>query len=462
MLTRRDEDARLALTLGEYRIYIEPYLEGRLRDPIVACQVALYLGRPNEAEDWLAECERGAERDVIEAEYLIARGDYEGARALLVGKRGLRDRLNLARLAWLRAEWLDCLGWARLALAEAEVAENLFMEGRARHLIGSALYELGETAEGVGEFQRATIALRCSENGRFRRFAETNWAGTMIGTEREGEGLQMIARAHDESLRLGHLADVRIFRSSLTEAAYSAGHYQRAVDHAVVTLGEARHDREPATERYALDQMTRCYLAMRRVEDARDCVDSLALLDGLVRDRDLPMSEALEWRVAGREGNPDAVGELVARAAEAGGWRAVVFRVWAWDVLGDLDPLAAYDRRAELTDAARGHAVASVRAELRAVEDTMRPLRITRAGELVVKLGAFPPPETAAALVEAFEFRLAYEDAKGNATRMAALLGMARRSVSRKLGALGLEPRRRGRPPSAAEERAEPVQSVEE
>lgn len=450
MLTKRDEAARCSLALGEYRDYLDDYLEGRVADPVVACQVALYLGRADEAADWLAECERGPERDVLEAEWHIGRGDYDAARGLLVARRSLADRLGLARICFLRGEWLDCLGWARLALAEAEATENLFMEGRARHLIGTALYELGDVAEGGEELQRATLRLRGTENGRFRRFTEVSWAWTMMDSAREPEGLALMAKAHDESLKIGHAADVRIFRAALTQADYAAARYEHALTLANATLADARHDGDHIAERYALDCMTRCCLALGRIEDARDAMDSLALLDEIVRDADLPMSEALEWRVAGREGNREATDELLARAAELPGWRGAVARVWAWDALSETDPVAADERRGELLAGAEGHESHYVRAELRAVSDAQRAFRITKAGEVVLNPGVrYLLAAEVAPLLDRYLYRRAYGETGGGAPEMARKLGLHRTTVTRQMPRYGLAARPPGRQASA-------------
>lgn len=442
------------LECGQYPNLIEAY-EGRALDeePLAAADMALYTGRTTTARRILERAPQCELRDVLEAEAMIAEGDFGGAKAKLAGLGGVRAALNRARIPCIRGEWARTVERALAAFDAAALAGAEFYTGRALQIYGRALRHVGRNRKAGEPLRRAVEILERLEGGRFASAArnELGWhysdAGDLVCAEREFRRGLALAEA------VGHAGEVNSRRQSIAYVIYARGDYEGARRFAVEMAERAIAGRDHENEVYALRLLACASLVLHREREALEAAESLEIADSALGSGNRAFSEALRIRAEGRLGDRSAVERIEALLPEIdedeATWRAAVVRLWIWDVLRATDPFAARERRAEFVRDAETDPHSYVRAEYRAVRETKHAVVITRDDELVVNLRRFGTECCGKGALEAAEGALVY--AAGlvgdhKLVEMGPLLGVSRTTVGRLAHEHGVKVRDRGRP----------------
>jgi tetratricopeptide (TPR) repeat protein len=416
-----------ALDQGRFSDAVELYEEGMapvegIEGSLWRAEVALYLGRFDEAEDALgadralagSDTAWGLEhlavrRNLLRAELAMEDGSYEEAHAAFTQLKEdahacedafteMRAWYDLARVAYRRSEHTNCLEYAAVAASLAGEMGNSFYQGCCVLNRALALFEVGDVDASERAYTEALSLLSSTENLRFRAFAEQGYAGVLVARDRIEEGLLLLQRAEATVTRLGNVKNIQIIRNATTWAYFALGDYDAAQERVHGLLEMDRGSTDARAEFYGLKLLACVELARDRVVEASKAAGEAVRLASLTADP-INMLEArmLEARCMSRSGKLRAVDRLREAMAEADSrgakHQSTLARIYLADALHTSDPVAASAALEEANGRARQSPNPWVQAELRALERARMqwPIRIETDGSLIICLGSKLP-----------------------------------------------------------------------
>jgi len=426
-----------------------------------AAEIAIYLGRLDEAEAALALAPPSTFAAILDAEFDLGRGAYETAIEKLEqlddsDPLAARIVLDKARGTVMLERWQDLLRYAELTIVTAQCDRDRAIEGMGYRLRAIALRELGrEDEQSDRDFLRAVELLRESEDLRFRAFAEVSYASCLVVTDRAVEAATLLDSALLTFTSLGLERDAQIAAHALAFADLVAGRYEVALDRSLQALSIDRAQGLPRGESWALKAGALAAVYAGRLDQALELSEALVSLCQMAGSvSELIEAHIIRYRARARAGDSSAVADLQAflPAVDAienpvvSATARVIFADAALGKLPNLQAFAAYD-------AAMSTGVPSqpwLAAELRHLDERWKQQPIRReANNMVIDLTKTTSLEAEHIILDFARITTAESRAR-RIEDAAPELGLSRRTffkvraaVKARLAGEGTKPRRR-------------------